>query len=91
MGKPRRIASIGGGALVATQISQFMKLDEMLETSISHGGLSSTGSAPHPGAVVRVAADHNGVVPGRPSEGTIVANVVFDVADDGALEDPVER
>ena len=46
-----------------------MKLDEMSETSISHGGLSSAGSAPRPGAVVRVAADHDGVVPGRLGEG----------------------
>ena len=37
---------MGGFALVATQIGQFMKLDEMSETSISHGGLSSAGSAP---------------------------------------------
>ena len=69
-----------------------MKLDEMLETSISHGGLSSVGSAPpHPGAIVRVVADHDGVVPGCPGEGTIVTDVVLNVADDGALEDPMER
>ena len=43
------------------------------------------------GAVVRVAVDHDGVVPRRPSEGTTVADMVLDVADDGALEDPVER
>ena len=52
---------------------------------------SSVGSIPHPGAVVRVAADHDGVVPGCPGEGTIVADVVLDVANDGALEDPTER
>ena len=63
---------MGGFALAATQIGQFMKLDEMLETSISHGGLSSAGSAPCLGAVVRVAADHDGVVPGRPGGGAIV-------------------
>ena len=68
-----------------------MKFDEMSETSISHGRHSSAGSAPRSGAVVRVVADHDGVVPGCPSEGTIVADVVLDVADDGALEDPVER
>ena len=84
-------ASIGGGALAAAQISQFMKLDEMSETSISHGGLSSVGSAPCPGGVVRVAVDHDGVVPGCPGKGTTVTDVVLDIADDGALEDPTER
>ena len=68
-----------------------MKLDEMSETSISHGGLSLMGSAPRLGAIIRVAADHDGVVPGCPGEGTIVADVVLDVANDGALEDPTER
>ena len=68
-----------------------MKLDEMSETSISHGGLSSVGSTPRPGAVVRVVADHNGVVPGRHGEGAMVTDVVLDIADDGALEDPTER
>ena len=53
-------------------------------------GLSSAGDAPHPGAVVRVAADDDGIVPGHPGEGTIVANVVLDIAGDGALKDPVE-
>ena len=75
---------------MAAQIGQFMKLDEMSETSISHGGHSMVGSAPRLGAIVRVAADHNGVVPGRPGEGTTITDVVLDVADDGALEDPVE-
>ena len=82
---------MGGFALAAAQIGQFMKFDEMSETSINHGGHSSMGSAPHPGAIVRVAADHDGVVPGRPGEGTIVADMVLDVADDGTLEDPMER
>ena len=68
-----------------------MKLDEMSETSISHGGHSLAGSAPRPGAVVRVVADHDGVVPGCPGEGTIVTDVVLNIADDGALEDPMER
>ena len=54
-----------------------MKLDEMSETSISHGDLSSAGSAPRLGAIVRVATDH--------------ANVVLDVVDDGTLRDPSER
>ena len=83
--------SMGGFALAAAQIGQFMKLDEMSETSISHGGHSSAGSAPCPGAVVRVAADHDGIVPGCPGEGATVTDVVLDIADDGALEDPMER
>ena len=85
------IALIGGGTLVAAQIGQFMKLDEMLETSIVHGGLSSVGSAPRLGAVVRVAADHDGVVLGCPSKGTTVTSVVLNVAEDSALEDLAER
>ena len=91
VGKPPKTTSIGGCSLAAAQIGQFMKLDEISETSISHGGLSSAGSAPCPSVVVRVAADHDGVVPGRPAEGTIVADVVLDIADDGAFEDPAER
>ena len=67
-----------------------MKLDEMLETSINHGGLSSTGSTPRPDIVVRVTANHDGVVPGRPDDGAMVTNVVLDVADDGTLRDPSE-
>ena len=82
---------MGGFTIAAAQIDQFMKPDEMSETSIGYGGLSSVGSAPRPGAIVRVTADHDGIVLGCPSEGTIVADVVLDVADDGALEDPVER
>ena len=59
--------------------------------AVIHGGLSLVGNAPHLSFVVRVAADHDGVVPGRPGEGTIVTNVVLDIANDGALEDPMER
>ena len=68
-----------------------MKPYEMSETSINHGSLSSMGSAPRPGAVVRVAADHDGVVPGCPDEGAMVTDVVLDVANDDTLRDPVER
>ena len=67
-----------------------MKLDEMSETSIGHDELSSAGCAPRPGAIVRVAADYDGVVPGCPSEGAMVIGVVLDVADDGTLRDPTE-
>ena len=80
-----------GFTLAAAQIDQFMKLDEMSETSISHGSLSSVGSAPHLGAVVRVAADHDGVVLGCPGEGAMDTGMVLDVADDGTLRDPAER
>ena len=82
---------MGGFTFVAAQISQFMKLDEMSETSIIHGGHSLTGSAPHPGVVVRVAADHDGKVPGRPGKGATVTSMVLDVVDDGTLRDPAER
>ena len=68
-----------------------MKYDEMLETSISHGGHSSAGNAPRPGAIVRVVADHDVVVPRHPGEGAMVTGIVLDVADDGTLRDPVER
>ena len=37
---------MGGFTLVAAQIGQFMKLDEMSETSTSHGGHTSAGSVP---------------------------------------------
>ena len=90
VGKPPRTTSIGGFALAAAQIGQFMKFDEMPETSISHGSHSSVGSAPRPGVVVRVAADHDGVVPRHPGEGATVTDVVLDVADDGTLRDPAE-
>ena len=82
---------MGGCALAAAQIGQLMKLDEMSETSISHGGLSAAGSSPRPGVVVRVAADHDGIVLGRPDEGATVTDVVLDVADDGTLRDPMEQ
>ena len=91
VGKPPRTTLMGGFALAAAQIGQFMKLDEMSETSISHGGLSSAGSAPRLGAIVRVADDHDGVVPRCPGEGATVTDVVLDVADDGALKDPTEQ
>ena len=68
-----------------------MKFDEMSETSISHGGHSSAGSTPRPGAIVRVAANHDGVVPRRSGEDTTVTDVVLDVADDGTLRDSAER
>ena len=68
-----------------------MKLDEMSETSINHGDLSSARSAPRPGAVVMVATDHDGVVPRCPGEDTMVTDVVLDVADDSTLRDPEER
>ena len=82
---------MGGFALAAAQIGQFMKLDEMSEASISHGGLSSVGSAPHLGVVVRVVADHGGIVPRCPSKGTTITDMVLDIVDDGVLEDPMER
>ena len=68
-----------------------MKFDEMSETSISHAGLSSVGSAPCLGVVVRVVADHDGIVLGRPDEDTMASDVVLDVADDGTVRDPEER
>ena len=82
---------MGGFALAATQIGQFMKLDEMSETSISHGGLSSAGNAPRPDAIVRVVADNDGIVPSCLGEGAMVTGMVLDVADDGTLRDPAER
>ena len=73
----------GGFTLAAAQIGQFMKPNEISETSISYGGLSSVESAPCPGAVVRVVADHDGIVPGCPSKGATVNDVVLDVAYNG--------
>ena len=72
---------MGGFALAAAQIGQFMKLDEMSVTSISHDGLSSAGSAPCLGAIVRVVADNDGIVPGCPGGGV----VVWVVADDDGV------
>ena len=43
------------------------------------------------GAVVRVATDDDGVVPERPSGSAAITDVVLDVVDDGAPEDPAER
>jgi len=82
---------MGGFALAAAQIGQFVKFNEVSETSISHGGHSSADSAPRPGAVVKVMADHDGVVLGCPGEDTTITDVVLDVADNGALKDPSER
>ena len=42
-GKTPRTALVGGFALTATQVGQFIKFDE---TSSSHGGHTSAGSAP---------------------------------------------
>ena len=50
-----------------------------------------TGDAPHPSVIVRVAANHDGVVPRRPGKDTIVTNMVLNVVDDGTLKDPAER
>ena len=91
MGKPPIDIVLGGFALAAAQIGQFMKFDEMSETSISHGSHSSASSAPRPSAVVRVVADHDGIVPGCPGEDTTVTDVVLDIADNGTLRDPMER
>ena len=46
VGEPPRTALMGGFALTAAQISQFMEFDEMSETSTSHGGHTSAGSVP---------------------------------------------
>ena len=42
-GKPPRSALVGGFALVAAQVGQFIKFDE---TSSSHGDHTSAGSVP---------------------------------------------
>jgi len=42
------------------------------------------------GAVVRVVADHDGIVPGCPGKDTTVIDVVLDVADNGTFRDPAE-
>lgn len=43
------------------------------------------------GVVVRVVADNDGVVTGAPSEDATIANVVFNIADDGTLGDRSDR
>jgi eukaryotic translation initiation factor 2C len=40
------VAPICYAHLAAAQVSQFIKFDEMSETSSSHGGHTSAGSAP---------------------------------------------
>jgi len=45
-GKPSRTMPVGGFTLTAAQVDQFIKFDEMSETSSSHGGHTSTGSVP---------------------------------------------
>ena len=62
----------------------------VVDFAVVRGGLSSVENAPRPDAIVRVVADHDGIVPGHPSEDTTVTNMVLDVADDGALKDPSE-
>ena len=46
VGKPPRTVPMGGFALPAAQVSQFIKFDEMSETSTSHGDHTSAGSIP---------------------------------------------
>ena len=54
--------------------------------------LPLAGGAPRLGAVVGVAVEDDGVVPGCPGGGAPQSpRVVLDVPDDGAFEDPVER
>ena len=45
VGKPPRTTSMGGFTLAAAQVGQFMKFDEMSETSISHVSHTSAGDA----------------------------------------------
>ncbi|KAI3948524.1 hypothetical protein MKW98_019274, partial [Papaver atlanticum] len=42
------VAPVAYAHLAATQVSTFTKFDEMSETSSSHGGMTSVGSAPVP-------------------------------------------
>lgn len=42
------VAPICYAHLAATQIGQFMKFEDMSETSSSHGGLTSAGAVPVP-------------------------------------------
>ena len=53
------------------------RVPSVVSFAIVRGGLSSAGNTP-PSAIVRVAADDDGVVPGRPSEGTTVTDTVLD-------------
>jgi len=46
VGKPPRTTPMGGFTLVVAQVGQFIKFDEMLETSTSHGGHTLAGSIP---------------------------------------------
>ena len=46
VGKLPKTALLGGFALAAAQIGQFMKFDEMSETPTSHGVHTSVGSVP---------------------------------------------
>ena len=50
--------------------------------AVVRGGLSSLGNTPRSDAIVRVVADHDGVVLGRPSRGAVVG-VAADL--DGAV------
>jgi len=43
-----------------------------------------------PDAIVRVASNDDGIVPGCPSGGIAVAGVELDIAGDGAFEDPTK-
>ena len=52
--------------------------------------VSPSNAASSQDVIVRVAADHNGIVLGCPGEDTTVTDVVLDVADDGTLRDPME-
>ena len=45
-GDPPRTVPVGGFTSAAAQVSQFIKFDEMSETSSSHGGHTSVGSVP---------------------------------------------
>ena len=46
VGKLPRTKPMGGFALATTQVAQFIKFDEMSETSTIHGGLTPKGSIP---------------------------------------------
>ena len=44
----------------------------VISFAVVRGSLSSVGNTPCADAVVRVVADHNGVVPGHPAVGAVV-------------------